>query len=77
MTTTDKKEMDSPFSSFFTDKHMTREQLASVLDISIRTLDRWHARRNGPPRIKQGKLILYRTDSVDKWLQSRESQIVR
>lgn len=56
---------------------MTKEQLADALNISIRTLDRWHSQRKGPARIKQGKLILYRLESVERWLQSGESKPVR
>lgn len=56
---------------------ITRKQLADSLPVSIRTLDRWHAARRGPPRIKQGKLILYRVEAVRLWLQSNETKNLR
>jgi predicted DNA-binding transcriptional regulator AlpA len=56
---------------------MNKEQLADALGISARTLDRWYSQRKGPARIKQGKLILYRLEAVEKWLQSSESKSLR
>lgn len=47
------KEINSLSEAFF-----TRAALAKQLGNSVRTLDRWHAQRIGPPRIKRGKLIL-------------------
>ena len=54
-------------------EHLTREQLADGLGISVRTLDRWHALRIGPPRIKAHRLILYRRQAVLDWLADQES----
>jgi len=51
---------------------LTRQQLADELGTSVRTLDRWHARREGPPRISHGKLVLYRRSAVRSWLASLE-----
>lgn len=54
---------------------LTHEQVAAQLGISPRTLDRWHALGEGPPRIKVGKQIFYRLASVRAWLESREKQV--
>jgi predicted DNA-binding transcriptional regulator AlpA len=51
---------------------LRREELAQQLDVSIRTLDRWHTLRIGPPRVSVGRTILYRQDAVRDWLQSQE-----
>lgn len=52
--------------------HLSPEKLAETLGVSVRTLQRWHRLRQGPPRIAVGKLILYKVDSVRDWLSSQE-----
>lgn len=49
------------------------EALAAALGTSIRTLQRWHRLRQGPPRIVIGKRVLYRIEAVRDWLASRET----
>jgi hypothetical protein len=51
---------------------LTREELAGLLRISVRTLNRWDALREGPPRVSQGRTILYKADSVRHWLSNKE-----
>lgn len=53
-------------------EYLTVEELSELLGRSTRTLFRWHARRNGPPRTKIGSLILYRRAAVDNWLKANE-----
>jgi hypothetical protein len=53
-------------------EYIIREDLAKGLKKSVRTLDRWHALRIGPPRTVIGKTILYRREAVSSWLRSRE-----
>jgi hypothetical protein len=48
------------------------DDLARELGVSPRTVARWHARREGPPRCVQGRLILYRRAAVTAWLADRE-----
>ncbi len=52
--------------------YLTRDQLATELGVSVRTLDRWNTARSGPPRVVVGRTILYRIDSVREWLSSLE-----
>lgn len=47
-------------------------QLARELGMSLRTLQRHHDARTGPPRITLGKHVFYRRTSVDAWLARRE-----
>ena len=47
---------------------ITPVQLAAQLNVSVRTLSRWHAQRIGPPRCAIGKLIVYSIDAVRNWL---------
>jgi predicted DNA-binding transcriptional regulator AlpA len=57
--------------------HLKITELAEVLGVSERTLNRWHALRQGPPRCKIGRTVLYRTDSVSSWLAAHEIQPLR
>jgi helix-turn-helix protein len=52
---------------------LTRDELASELQRSPRTLDRWETLGIGPPRTSVGRKILYRRASVQRWLAAQES----
>lgn len=52
--------------------YVDKEQLCAGIGISTRTLDRMEVRREGPPRTKIGKRVLYRKAAVREWLESRE-----
>ena len=56
---------------------LTRRDLSATLGVSERTLDRWHALRVGPPRIKMGQRVLYRREALEKWLLAHESVPLR
>ena len=49
---------------------LTRVEAASQLG---GTLDRWGIIKVGPPRIKVGRYVFYRTVTVLKWLSSFDS----
>jgi predicted DNA-binding transcriptional regulator AlpA len=51
---------------------LRRDELARQISLSPRTIDRWQALREGPPRVHVGRTILYNVQSVREWLQSRE-----
>ncbi len=48
-------------------------ELAAALGMSLRTLQRHHDNRTGPPRITLNRHVYYRRSSVAAWLQSCES----
>jgi Helix-turn-helix domain len=55
------------------DDMLTKEELAEELDTCVRTLDRWHQQKIGPPRTIIGrKLIRFRRAAVEQWLLSAE-----
>ena len=58
-------------------RYATKPRLAAALGLSERTLDRWEARRIGPPKIKVGRLVLYDLARVPEWLASLERHPVR
>jgi hypothetical protein len=53
---------------------LTVEELAIELRRNRRTLDRWQVLGIGPPRTHIGRKVLYRRESVQKWLAAQESQ---
>ena len=48
------------------------DDLAQELNVSPRTLHRWHTLRMGPPRVCIGRTILYRRAAVRAWLEGQE-----
>jgi hypothetical protein len=46
----------------------------ALLNRSVRTLQRLAAHQSGPPRIKIGRLIFYRIESVRAWLVQQEKK---
>ena len=53
-------------------EYMTPDELAAELHICKRTLDRWHARRIGPPRVMIGRKPYYRRAGTADWIRSQE-----
>lgn len=53
---------------------LNRAELSAELGISVDTLGRWETRRVGPPCVRVGRRVLYRTDAVRDWLKSQEER---
>jgi predicted DNA-binding transcriptional regulator AlpA len=56
---------------------LTPEQLAQEMGVTVRTVQRWHFQRQGPPRVVIGRQIYYRIESVKAWLAAREEPEAR
>lgn len=54
-------------------RYVSAGRLASLLGVRPRTLSRWGAAGNGPPKIKIGKKVLYDLNKIPEWLASRET----
>jgi hypothetical protein len=67
----------NPEPSIIESEYFTTLALAKELNVSKRTLERWHALRLGPPRTAVFRTILYRREAVRLWLLSREKREVR
>jgi len=50
----------------------TREEFAKSINRTPKTLDRWQLNGLGPPRIEVGNLVLYRKETVERWLAENE-----
>ena len=56
---------------------LTGRTTADLLAISERTLYRWNRLRKGPPQIKIGRKIYYRSEAVREWLRELETVATR
>jgi hypothetical protein len=54
--------------------YISETDLARQLHRSVRTLQRLAATRSGPPRVKLGRSVYYRIDSVRAWLAQQEKK---
>jgi predicted DNA-binding transcriptional regulator AlpA len=54
---------------------VTAKELALLLNVSSRTLSRWHRLRKGPARVQIGHMIYYRAASVTEWLVKNEVRV--
>lgn len=48
------------------------DELAEALGRNPKTLQRWTLNGLGPPHVRVGSVILYRKESLKKWLKDRE-----
>ena len=46
-------------------------EVAAAIGVKPQTLAAWRNRGEGPPFVKVGKLIRYRTSDINKWLATR------
>jgi phage terminase Nu1 subunit (DNA packaging protein) len=53
---------------------MTEEQIAAVAGVDTKTVKNWRTMRFGPPFTKMGKAVLYRRESVLRWLAENERE---
>jgi len=60
--------------SYRPEDHLSRVELAKVLHVSTKTLDRWRRTGEGPRFITlPGGAIRYRWADVERWLQERKT----
>ncbi len=54
------------------DDMLTKRQLAKALNVSIRTIERWHQRGSGPPAVRlPGGQLRWKWSAVQAWLANR------
>ena len=54
------------------DGYLTTREAASVLRMSVRTLDRYRVTGEGPPFMKLGGRIRYLRSDIDRWAQAKK-----
>jgi excisionase family DNA binding protein len=54
------------------DDMLSKRELAEALNVSVRTIERWHALGTGPPAIRlPGGQLRWRWSAVQAWLEHR------
>lgn len=53
---------------------LSAKEAASYLSTTEGTLSQWRHRGEGPPFLRMGRKVAYRTDSLDAWLRELEAQ---
>ena len=51
---------------------LTEEEAAKYLRVSVRTVQGWWLRGGGPPFLRIGRLVRYRSSALEGWLDVRE-----
>lgn len=51
--------------------HTDENALAAELRVSVKTLQAWRLKGEGPPFVKLGRAVRYNKDDVLAWLESR------
>ncbi len=49
---------------------LTEVQAATVLNLSMRTLQAWRTKRTGPSFVRAGRAIRYRRSDLDTWMSA-------
>ncbi|MGB9359856.1 MAG: helix-turn-helix domain-containing protein [Acidimicrobiia bacterium] len=50
---------------------ISAQELAEYLDVPVATIYAWRYRGQGPPGLRVGKHLRYRSIDVDEWIESR------
>jgi excisionase family DNA binding protein len=51
--------------------HLTTEELATYLKVSVTTVREWRRDGRGPLYIREGTVIRYRETDIDKWERAK------
>ena len=57
--------------------YLTETELAGALHMTVRGLQLWRAKRQGPAWTKLGRKVVYRRGAVVDWMKAQETQPVR
>jgi predicted DNA-binding transcriptional regulator AlpA len=61
-------------STAIVDNLLTRFEVAKLLNITPRSLDRWAYQNEGPRRFKIGRLTWYDKQDVNAWLEKQKTE---
>jgi excisionase family DNA binding protein len=51
---------------------LDQDRVAEQLGVRSKTLEAWRSRGGGPPFVRVGRLVRYRSSAVESWIRSRE-----
>ncbi len=54
---------------------LSERELARLLGKSLRTIRRWSVERRGPRKVKLGKSVFYRRESLLRWMAAQEEGV--
>jgi hypothetical protein len=54
--------------------YITKFELAALMEVSDRTIDRWEQFGIGPPRISIGGRIFYNRQKIADWIAAKEKE---
>tara|TARA_B100001057_G_scaffold52002_1_gene46188 strand:- start:7945 stop:8139 length:195 start_codon:yes stop_codon:yes gene_type:complete len=57
------------------EQSLTRDECATRLNISVKTLDRWRYLGEGPDFHKMGRSVRYELSDVENYLQSKKIKL--
>jgi excisionase family DNA binding protein len=57
------------------DELFTKSEVADLLRVSVRTLDRWAAAGEGPRETRLGQTVRYAESDVKRWMESRKARV--
>ena len=55
------------------DRLRDESAVARQLACEVKTLQAWRCRGGGPPFVKIGRLVRYRPEDVEQWIESRRA----
>jgi predicted DNA-binding transcriptional regulator AlpA len=50
---------------------LDQQQAAAIVDLSVRTFERWRGTGDGPPYVKLGRSVRYVEADLIKWVEAR------
>jgi phage terminase Nu1 subunit (DNA packaging protein) len=53
------------------DTLLTQAEAAAILNVPVRTLEAWRLRGGGPRYLRLPRVVRYRHDDLEKWLEDR------
>ncbi len=59
------------------DPLLSAQQLADYLEVPLATFSAWRYRRQGPPGLRVGKHLRYRSRDVETWIDHRLQDVSR
>jgi hypothetical protein len=57
--------------------YLSENDLAAELNKTVRTIQLWRSRREGPPWVRIGKTPVYHRAAVLRWLEQQQVEPVR